>query len=895
MTGHYGNAAGLHLLQLLSSGSYAFASDELNNGYGGGVCASGPYPSYGKSSAVHTPGKDIGWDQVQVVSTTVAGTKEDILCGATPVNTDSVDAPTTTWYPYISQDNDKYEIYYFTPACSFDSTCGQRGFIDVVVTITGADATAVTTTVNQEVTDDTYSLVYSGPIKPISGNDEVQVSMGLSKSKKATLAADKGDKYYLIADKILVSAAGSTSGAGSTQVKVGSGMTAVNVTSVESQTGQIVAFTPGSGLWEWNMAQSVPAVPFISTATHATHQIPSINSASPINKIGFGLPRSSSITGIVQSDAALFIGGDFAYSQSGVAIRSVAMYSVTGNVLSSANGGLNGIVAGLAVLGDWLYAVGSFNATADGTVTGLNGKARWQYGMSGSKWQPVSGLSSTKPALAVSAKHNDRLVFTYDRRHIDIWFPSNSSVATTAASFVIGSFSTVQQAVNGSAVFLSGTTYALNQFATSSMALLTAQGVHPVHLAFDSSAAASSQNSKRASPAWSPANTGVLEAIKGRTRSKRQRSTTSPGQTLLRSTQPTSADPSIMAAAFWHNATSNEDVTIIGGTFGLQADNVHNLGVLSASGQLSTLPNADGIVSVSSLKISGDLLWVAGQLSSSDDSAVLAAYDLTTSHWSPVVSAKLAMSGGAPLVNAIIVDNHADLIIVGHFDSIGGQRGTSSIAKFDSEIKSWQAFGNGVPGVIESVSSVGDSLFVAGNLETSGSTAYVAVWFYSNSTWMYLPNTGLPGPPNSITADTENSVFVSGVVAGASSSYLRQWDGQVWTEMPSGVANAAGGGSLDSASSAIQQITLMPLTDPVTPNSVFSDANRALLALGALTLPSLGQASAAIFDSASWYPFLLTTGRDGQQGRIAALAYSMSTITFGGNRKSKSANAVTLF
>lgn len=709
LTSYYGASAGLHLLQLLSAGSVSYSIDGQNRGYGQGVCSSGPYSVYGRSSSTHTPTEAIPWDHAEVASSTVSGTSEGMLCAATPVDTDPPDAPEATWYPYIAQDG-PYEIQYFTPACAFDATCGQRGFIDVTVEITGSEGSSSTlTTINQEVTFDTKTSIFSGPIQPIAQGDQVKVTMKLSSRRKATLAPGKGDKYYLIADKIIVLAQ-SMDGNGSTQVKIGSGPTAVNVTPVDSS--RTLRYTSGHSLWEWstNSAGAVP--PMLDSASTAPQQAQSIDDASALDRLSFALGPSASIASIAtsQDGAFTFIAGSFNYSSGRYSAQSVlSIASDAAGIVSIPQGGLNGAVSSVVVQDGWLYAVGAFNGTADGSVTGLNGKARCQYASLAARWEAIPGLSDADQGSVIGAV-DQGLLIGYSSRPAERWSAGNETVLTDGQPFIAGNVTAIS--VTKRAIFVAGQIATLGSAGSNSLGTLTAKGIQANSVTFDvdataqqASVTASSRMRRRGSDggATSEIFEGALALLKSRLR-KRQSPTVATPTSLPMLAGANVSLPQILAGAYWQNTTSKKQATIIGGSFVLSGQ-VANLAGLGDDGQIGAVSNEVIVGTISSLAEAQDVLWVGGDFMLAGQPMQLAALDLPSRTWQSSIA--LAAATGSPAVNAL---GHMDqkIVVAGHFDSIAGQA-CSSVCQWDSSTKTWSSFGTGLSGVASSLATTGVS------------------------------------------------------------------------------------------------------------------------------------------------------------------------------------------
>lgn len=876
---HYGSAPGLHLLQLLSSGSISLSQEAQNDGYGNGLCISGPFPSYGRSSSTATPGRDLPWDPVTVTSSAVSGTQEGVLCGPVPVNTDPDDAPTMTWYPYIAQDNTKYDVYFFTPACGFDATCGQRAYVDVVTTISGSAGTETrTTTVYQEVTEDTYTLIYSGPIRPIANDDEVQVTMRLSRSRRATISPDHGNRYFLVADKIIVNASGSSSGEGSTQVKIGTGNNALSVNA--STSTPVIQYSKGSGIWEYPLSGGVSSSPFLNTATSVNQIIPAVQQAHVLDRLSFGMSARADVTSAtISSDGTVILAGNFTYSATSSALWNIVALPQNAQAFISANGGLNGIVTSIAVADGWIYATGAFNRTADGTVTNLQGKARWQYATSGSTWQGIAGLSSSSPATTVSIIDRTLLAFSYDRRNIDVWDPQDASIAS-AGSYVNGRFGTAHTSADRSSTFLAGIVYSYAQSSASSMATLTDQGIRSANLGL--SRVASQGTTRRSASATSMIDDGPFARWRNRNRNKRQNASTSP-TVAARSVSLNDTLADIVGAAFWYNATSKEDVTIVGGSFVAAGSAVRNIGVLTSGGVLSALPGVSDLVQVSALRIVGSRLWIAGVATSANSNNVLRVYDLEELRWTDTPISIQSDAGTAIVSSMTMLGN--DVVVAGSFSSINAIDGTSNVARYIVKDDAWTALEQGLTGGVSGISATSDAIFAVGTFpQSAGATTYASVFTSSNSTWQNLPSSGLTGPGVSISADSSTNAYMAGIVSGSNATYLKRWDGRTWSDLE---APTSGLGWLDLSRSRLSQVQVVPLTDTNNNrNNAFIDNRRALLVSGQLSIANGQVASTAMYDGASWRPFLLSLAASGAPGAVLGLTYSAELIKFSQKRES---------
>jgi hypothetical protein len=701
---HYGTQSGLHLLQLLSAGSISYSIDTQNTGYGQGVCSSGPYPVYGRSSSTHVETSSIPWNHHDVPSTVVSGTGEGMICAPTPVDTDPEDSAVATWYPYVAQDG-TYDISFFTPACSFDATCGQRGFVDVTVEITGTSATTTQmTTIDQEVTFDTWNNIYTGTVDPISQNQEVKVTMRLSSSRRAILAADKGDKYYLIADKVLVIAK-ETNGGGSTIVKVGSGANQIETVAPANRN---IAYARGYGVWEWPIDSTSTASPTIDATSRSAHSLPLHSSATDFDDIGFVISSGSSILNIQQSPDGAFTAlmGSFNYTTSALSAQSILLMA-SGGLLKVPNGGLSGSVSSAAFAGGYLYVAGDFNSTADGRVNGLNGRARTQYASLLGAWEAVPGSSGDSLATAVTPLGDD-LLFAYNGQPISIWSASSLAELSGMNSTTTGNFSVAQTALNGQIAYLAGDLQSLNEMLSSPIAMLSKAGLAGRQLPFDKTAASSSPTSVAPPSAMSLASSSAALTSGLKNRLSRRQATSNVlavPSSIPSSSFSNTTGPTILASTFWTNSSTKEESTIIGGRFALNGGATSNVAVVQPDGSVQPLTTEQAFGTMRQLLVIQDTLWLGGDSSELGNAQSLYSYNLATGALTPF---PLSPSGDAYVTALMQKDDNT--VVAGYFSSVAGVS-CPSICEYNSATQSWTTYSEGLRGVVTSMVQADVSYF----------------------------------------------------------------------------------------------------------------------------------------------------------------------------------------
>lgn len=583
--GFYGAGAGLHLLQLLSDGAYAYAVDADN----GQPCTAGLGAT--TLSNVSTTGT---WDP-SISWALFPGTTQDILVAPITGGSSVATAPTLTWTPFVVEDG-IYSIVLTTPGCTCISDCPQRTIVDYTIRLNNL---AVPTIVrfNQNSTDDITSLIYTGPLLASnSPNGGLSVTVSLAQGG----APVSGTQYRIVAEKISLVAASSN----------GSSLT----TTIER----------GQGLFEYNLAST--------TAINAT-VVMNITTASLVDLISTDLSSNSSINSIVTAPFRLFIAGRFNYTRG--SISSINFLSVANStIFPSPNGGLNGNITSLVESNGVVYASGLFNATTDGAVTGLNGVAQWNYTASSSSWQSLGSLPFSSNSLSdlgiASNGTTPQLLALGDG--LDIYSPLTGTWNAVASSMVVGNitaFGSAHSLTNSTGVsYLAGNIIAISTTTTPGGAILTSASSGQPELSsfgfqFQPPPSSSSTTSNATSSTTSRSRS--LRAVVHDLVSNvfptlptpqprsiilaRQQSTVAPVTTLPTSISMSSSSQ-ILAGAFWTRGALS--LMIIGGNF-LTTSGIRNIGIYDAV--TTSLKGLGGLTldgTVTALNIPGNTAWIGG-------------------------------------------------------------------------------------------------------------------------------------------------------------------------------------------------------------------------------------------------------------------------------------------
>ncbi|KPV77610.1 uncharacterized protein RHOBADRAFT_51443 [Rhodotorula graminis WP1] len=895
--GWYGAGGGLHLLQLLSDGGYAYAAESNNNA----PCTSGIGET--TESTVETAGN---WTTATVVTET-AGTLQDVLVAnvAGGSTASSASAPSLTWRPYVAQAG-QYAVYFVTPGCTAQGTCARRTTVRVTATPSGAGAGAANeTVVDQANGRDVATLVYNGTLA--AGADALSVTMTLAEGG----APSSGTTYELVANYVNL-VASSTNGSASS-----------------------VVLERGYGVYEYPLVDTGVFGDADPTAQAAgVNASATLTNATGFDALSFRLGEGAQVHSVVSTgtgaDAIAFVGGEFSYASVDGAeqSRNVVAYRLD-DVVAAPNGGLDGVVRSLVELDGVLYAAGGFEATVDGEVNALNGVARWNYTEAAASWQSlgasVPSVGGTVAQLAVvnpSSSHAESskngstggaiVAVGAGGSGLAFFEPASSSWNATAASLFLGNLTAVGPASSRTATnattYLAGNVVAAIQHATPGGAILSeGKSGSPRMSSFSFGFNSSSSSSSPSTASTSASSTSSAARVK-----RAETSTASPvddtallqqrrsfSRVLLEARAPPASAPvnltlpspiqavaaapgsarsadQVLAGAFWKNGSST--LMLLGGAFS-SSTGVENLGAYDTkAGSLEALAGFEVDGAVMSLKVVDDTLWVGGNFTSASGRQGFATYDLAQQKVDDSQPPLAGYAGTNATVNVITQRPGYDeqIVVAGAFSSAGSLY-CPSVCLWNSDKLQWQALATGLQGVVGAVDFAGDKseyLIVAGNFVVNDETRYVARWSFKNSTWLSLgAATDLPGPATAVSSDDHNEDKVW--VAGSSTSgapYLRFWNGTTW-------ADANGNATLGTGS-GVQQLAFVPLSNSHDSNGVI-ESNRMLLVSGDLTINDTA-VSSALYDGASWYPYLVATSATGSAGVVSQLFYSVSNFSLGG-------------
>ncbi|KAJ3794740.1 cortical protein marker for cell polarity-domain-containing protein [Lentinula aff. detonsa] len=857
-----GDGPGLHILQLLSSGAFASAIDSNNV-----QSCFAPNPSNTTRTG--------DWE-VKVAQTNISGTTQSVLVSDVAVGTSASAGPSLTWQPYVSASGN-YDINMLVPGCTNFQDCAARTTVTVTI-FPGNGLDPTVTNVDQTNTEDASVPIYNGPILPTTPDFVTTITMTLANDPTGS---GSNGQYELVADRIdlVLTSANATTSSNSS----GSG--------TDSSSGS----TEGFGFFEWPLSStsSVDATSILANSTETSADQAAIDLFNGIGGNGTISSENAAIASVAHhSSGTIFLAGNFTTSSNSNNIVSFK----DGSTSPLPNNGLDGSVTALALDGDNLFVGGSFMDTSSASTNGqLKGLAL--YNVQSQKWSALgAGVNGKVSSLAVSGGQlfiagNFTQLFTSssasagsDAPGFAVWNISNS-VWVNSGGFVVGSMTFV--ANETSPQYIAGNVVASESIGASGMVMVQNSGsdvptVSPLGVQLDGLAASTSTSSTRRRSIV-PRTSWISHVRLSQLFSKRQTSSS----TLASLPDPAPAvAPAVLAGAFWTNSTSNDEVAVIGGNFSFLPSGssfgsaqAANLGIYDqARATISALQGNQINGTVRSLLVDGDTLYVGGQFTISGLNVNgFAIYDLAKQQWDVSgVQALQPTSGSSVIVRSITTStSKANTVIVAGTFAQAGSLTCQAICSLDTSSNQWNSLGNGINGEVSSVTYAGsnqETLVAAGSIALSDSTeANVAQLTLSNMSWAAVGSgSDIPGPVTALEVNNANasSIFAAGKTSD-NTTFLSFFDGQNWTTLASTLQK----------DTVISQLAMVPLQDTHAANSII-ESDRMLMISGSLDDSSFGNASTALFDGASFIPYLVSSTVSGSAGSVSSLFHSLSTFSF---------------
>jgi cortical protein marker for cell polarity len=686
-----GSGAGLHLLQLLSSGAFASAVGSQN-----GLSCFAPVSSNTSFTG--------SWTELDA-NTNIPATTQAILVASVGVGTSSANGPSFTWMPYVSASG-IYTVNLLVPGCAAFQDCALRTSVQVEVFPGGGQAPTVTT-VSQQNQNDVVQQIYSGPIVPSSPNFVMTITMSLA--NQPTGSGQNG-QYRLVADRVqlILNTANTTGTLVNGNGTAGNGKTAF-----------------GFLEWPFSLSSTVNASTNLPNTTETSLDVVGI---SLFNSLG-GVARVSTSSGSAVAavahhpSGAIFIGGTFNLTTPGA--NNIVVFK-NGALTPLSGSGLNGPVTSLALYGNTLFVGGSFTGTStSSTQSGLSGLA--SYNIPTDKWSPlIAGVNGPVRYLdidngQVSVAGNFTQINSASSgspgrvsQGLAVWNISNSAWVNTGG-FLLGSLTFVGNSTSPAkgqqqAQIIAGNIQDSLSHGASGFVLVKNGNngepeVDPLKVQLGDISTSTTTTNQRRADLPRRASDWISRHVTLSRLFVRQSSTT---LAPLPPSPPAPA-PAVLAGTFWTNTSNSEQVAIIGGNFTFTSGNTVSSGVAvyhPSTGALTPLQGQTTNGTVRALLVQGTSLFIGGEFTVPGTGiANFAIYDLVHNTWvSSGVPALQAASGASVVVRSLSASKaKANTVIVAGSFAQAGSLQCRAICSWDVVGKQWNGLGNGIQGDIASV------------------------------------------------------------------------------------------------------------------------------------------------------------------------------------------------
>lgn len=610
-----------------------------------------------------------------------------------------------------------------------------------------------------------------------------------------------------------------------------------------------VGFTlisPSSGslnnLFEYDPSQAV-----VNTADFAN---------STFDKAGTTIGNSGGVKSIVTLGTTTYVGGNFSTTT-----YDNILAVTSGGPSALAGGGLNSHVMTMYGNGTILYVGGNFTSTSKTATTGLNNIAA--YDTSKNAWIPlgagVNGRVFNIVPIPLNISSSLETVITITGNFDQILaFGSNQSVSVSGLAVWVPSYNNWLQNIGATTISLKGQL-------SSAIDLPTGGQLFSGSLSSETLSA-----------------NGVVSISSGLSTLPLQIQSSHIQSSSSLSKRATSSQNVTGVVTGLYYESSDQNITVIGGHFTATDSNgstINNLAFINDSnisnavtGVGSQLSNDSTILA---LAVQNDTLYAGGALTGTvNGNSVdgLIAFDFRTAS---LTTQPPPLTGSSVVVYAIAARPSSGDVYVGGSFSKASSLDCPGVCVFTSSVDNWNRPGSNLAGTAQTMLWTGDnSLLVGGSLIIAGNASYLVSYDASSQVWSpFNGASALPGPVTALTpATSDDSQFWVAGTATNGSSFLMKYDGSNWNTV----------GSVLGAGTTIRGLQVLSLTQNHDSTDLVPPS-QSLMLMGSVNVPGFGNASAVLFNGATFQPYALTSSGSNGAGSISQIFFqNQNTFTTSG-------------
>ncbi|KAI8064243.1 cortical protein marker for cell polarity-domain-containing protein [Gongronella butleri] len=359
----------------------------------------------------------------------------------------------------------------------------------------------------------------------------------------------------------------------------------------------------------------------------------------------------------------------------------------------------------------------------------------------------------------------------------------------------------------------------------------------------------------------------------------------------------------VSCGAFWHNATSNQVVTILGGQFTMQNGAIANLALYHdnqwTGWQLNGGTN-QGAAAVNALVQQDGILYVGGAFSGQVQQQPVKSFfaiQLATMTVTPAPGLSDA-SGNPGRVQAMVISPDKSKLYVGGAFAKAGSLDCRGVCVLDVQQRQWNPVGTGLDGTVTGLTVDGSSLTAIGALQVQGQASTYAQLANPPSSGAWTVPSSSSSSSINLQQLTMTAVFAGEngdtLLAGVSSDHqtvlgtlTSNHDFNVLSSSMSPASTSSSSSSSSSASSSsllsgsvIRQLLFAPIAQSSADQTRYpANSNSMLMAVGQLQLSQAGNVSVALYDGHGWSPYTLSSQFNGQPGIIQSFFTELECCT----------------
>lgn len=797
----YGSKAEFSGFELYQDQIRVYANNTLNE------------PSCGSLSDAHSNRVQLNsgnWQSVQLLNSGV--TSKDYL-----VSTVQNSQASLTLFPNISYAG-IYSVLLYTPGCSLDGSCAKRSIVNATV-INANGTTVATHQIYQNNLEDKFDYLFYGHLNASTSSEQTQIRLDYVSPVDPSV-----QEPWMVADKAVLNI-----------VLLDTYYTKNNTNSSgnANKTALYILYMKLNGLFEYSLANFSTFSPALVTAVSGNTTYISKNNTfvgnSTINMLSGNLSSVSSVSQILVNGNSLLLLGDFQSSNISLSNNNLISLLLTGY-----NTTLNEALASVLGLSkrDQTILGFQFNNTITSMYPYANGTILLgQFSISGNVKNLAAGNATAQSASNFAYYENGQL-YSFGNTFYNVDFSQFTQIWLEGVQYFVfasdGGIYTTWDNTHKKWLTLSNVLDITGSLTFNDLQLVV--GSSFVSMSTKGVDAAYFSNSTVIQPyGFKVTNGSILAAY-----------FVNSSYSVIGGNFKT--DPSSSNVALLQNNTLTP---LYQGATWSNTSTISSFYVDQNSGILYT--GSNGSVNIGNTPVTG-----------------LSIYNLRNKTIFPVQPPSLSSNNGTSIsVNAIAFFEDSKQLLVGGLFDRAGSLDCGVVCIYDTVNTRWlnpQSGSNtfGLSGSVTDAKFVTSSVVLLSGLLTFNGTATSFITYNFASGSFSLPPTGFASAgvksqtvEKFIINDNDNAQLKSRMVA-MGQNFVSAFNGSSWNRIDSAISY--------TNSTLLTDLKLVQLSskNPNNTNQSYFNADKALMLSGVFSLKDYGVTNVAIYDGASWTPYIFT-------------------------------------